>query len=432
MLAGATLYTADAIFPVTHSVIPGGGIVVENGKIAAVGSADELRTRFPDGSEKDFPGAVMVRGLVNAHTHLELTAIGGTIRTGGEDGGEFVDWVMRMIPAKRPVRPAEYAEAVRQGLNQLLSSGVTAVGDIVSMPAQTAEVARAFVDAPLRAVAYCEILHADPGMAKGLTWLVQDAVRRFEREFGNSTRLKAGLSPHSPYTVSEQLGTGVTEWAATRHVPMQMHAAESPAEREFFDTGGGPMADTLFPFVAWDTFLPPARHLSPITYLERHQYLRPDMTLIHGVEVSPEDLDTIHAHGCAVVHCPRSNATLHCNVMPLGKYLDAGVRVGLGTDSLASAPSLSMWDEMRAALEVHGQEQVDSATILRLATLGGADALGMADTTGSLDIGKAADFVVATAPTPAHSVDNLLTRTHDSDVRAVYIDGKLVHSADAE
>jgi cytosine/adenosine deaminase-related metal-dependent hydrolase len=175
-------------------------------------------------------------------------------------------------------------------------------------------------------------------------------------------------------------------------VPLSVHTAESPAETQFLRDATGPIADLLYPGAGWTIHPERAPGVSPIAYLEQLDVLAARPLLAHGVQVDADDVARIVRADAAVAHCPRSNARLQCGRMPYGLYRSAGVRLALGADSLASSPSLVVWDDAVAAYELHSAagETPTATELLRLATLGGADALGLADELGTLEPGKLA------------------------------------------
>ncbi|OGB93343.1 MAG: hypothetical protein A2Z31_08240 [candidate division NC10 bacterium RBG_16_65_8] len=240
--------------------------------------------------------------------------------------------------------------------------------------------------------------------------------------------LAIGLSPHSPYAVSEELLSACGELARRAGIPPAIHAAESPEEAEWLSSGGGPIAHSLYPAVGCAT--PPTRRpaRSPIAYLSEVGALAWRPLLVHAVHADEADCRIMAGHGVRVAHCPRSNRLLSRGTAPVPRFLSHGIPVGLGTDSLASAPDLDLWQEMRAALATHAG-RLDPAAVLEMGTLGGARALGMADRVGSLEAGKRADVIAVAADGIATSdpVGSLLEGTQGEDVLLALIDGEVRH-----
>ncbi|MEK6718865.1 MAG: amidohydrolase family protein, partial [candidate division NC10 bacterium] len=171
---------------------------------------------------------------------------------------------------------------------------------------------------------------------------------------------------------------------------------------------------------------PPAA--SPVEYLEALGALAWQPLLLHAVHVTATDIDHMARRGVSVAHCPRSNARLSGGVAPVPELLSEGIPVGLGTDSLASAPTLDLWDEMRAALVVHAG-RLAPVEVLEMATLGGARALGLADQVGSLEVGKRADLIAVSAGAVMASdpAGSLIAATRAADVLLTLVEGELRH-----
>jgi 5-methylthioadenosine/S-adenosylhomocysteine deaminase len=239
--------------------------------------------------------------------------------------------------------------------------------------------------------------------------------------------VRIGLSPHSPYSLSEELFAECNALVHGAALPCCIHAAESPDEVVLLSGGDGPLPALLYPAVAQAA---PPRRLAgtPVAYLAALGALDGGPLLIHAVHVDGEDRRHMAAHGVRVAHCPRSNAALSGAVAPVPALLGEGIPVGLGTDALVSTPTLDLWDEMRAALAVHAG-RLTPAEVLEMATLGGARALGLADQAGSLEAGKRADLVAVPAAGFDHSdpVGSLIAGTRGADVLLTMVEGRILH-----
>jgi 5-methylthioadenosine/S-adenosylhomocysteine deaminase len=210
-------------------------------------------------------------------------------------------------------------------------------------------------------------------------------------------------------------------------LPSCIHAAESPDEETLVSRGDGPLPDLLYPAVGQAP--PPRRRVgTPVAYLEALGVLEGGPLLIHAVHVDGEDRRRIASRGVRVAHCPRSNARLSGAVAPVSGFLQEGIPVGLGTDSLASVPTLDLWDEMRAALAIHGG-RLRPAEVLEMATLGGARARGLADQVGSLEVGKRADLVAVSADgfTASDPAALLIAGTRGGNVLLTMVEGRILH-----
>ena len=362
------VYSADWVLPVEGEPIEDGAVAVEDGRIAAVGPASEV------GAGERFPGCAIVPGLVNAHSHLEYA-----VYAGFGDGLAFPPWLAVHIERKQRLHAEDALAIARVGAAESLRSGVTCVGDASFSGAA----ARACADLGLRAIVYLEVF------GRGVEQLQEryEANReRYADAYSGLVRL--GVSPHAPYTASLELYAACAELG----VPVATHLAESAAEQEWLTRGSGPWEELA-------DWLPPPLGETGVRALARAGLLRPRVTAAHCVHVDAEEIGLLASHGVGVAHCPRSNALLGCGVATLRELLDAGVTVGLGTDSPASTPSFDMFDELRAAVSTARARERDPGALsarsaLELATLGSARALGLDDEIGSLVPEKRADLAV--------------------------------------
>lgn len=363
-----TVLSAEWVLPVEGPPIRNGAVAVEAGRILAVGPAAELGdgTRYPD--------AVILPGLVNAHTHLEYAVYGGF----GDGLSDFSAWIALHVERKGRIGWDEFVSIARLGAAESLASGVTTVGDC-SFGGATAVAAD---ELGLRGIVYLEVFGADPEAA-----LAQYAAKRERVEPHLSERVVPGISPHAPYSVSLEAYRACDELG----LPVATHLSESPAEVRYLVDGHGEWAGYEFLVESPGTTGP--------RMLAAAGLLSPRVLAAHCVHVDSEEIDLLARHGVGVAHCPRSNAILGCGVAPLAELRAAGVRVGLGTDSPASAPSLDVFEELRSALLVararaERSDVLAAADALELATLGGARALGLDGEIGSIVPGKRADLTV--------------------------------------
>jgi 5-methylthioadenosine/S-adenosylhomocysteine deaminase len=383
-----TVYRARYVFPVSSALISDGAVAVERGRILACGAAPAVMQAYPSARVADLGESALMPAAVNAHAHLELTGLTDAIPT----GLSFAQWVVALVRARRALSIEDYAEGARLGLAELTSSGTAAVGEITTFGASV----RPLADSGMHAVVYYELLGIDPAEAKSLLRRGQEQIASWQAEYAG-TPLRFGLSLHAPYTVSAELFRLAGRWCAAEGVPLAIHAAESLAETRWLRDGSGEIAEVLYQAAGWPVHPESAPVCSPVAYLDRLGVLRAQPLLAHGVQVDHDDLQLLADSGSAIAHCPRSNAHLGCGRMPYAAYRAAGVTLALGTDSRASAPSLSLWEELAAAYAMHhaAGERPDPHELLRLATLGGAEALGLADELGSLEAGKSAKLACA-------------------------------------
>jgi 5-methylthioadenosine/S-adenosylhomocysteine deaminase len=401
----ATVVSADWVLPVEGEPIQDGAVAFEDGLIVAVGPAAKL------GAGTRYEGAAIVPGFVNAHTHLEYA-----VYAGFGDGEPFERWIGTHIRRKSLLAPDDHLAIARLGAVESLASGVTTVGD-ASYSAATAQAA---AELGLRATVYLEVFGADANAA-----LERFAALRAAAEPHLSDRVRLGVSPHAPYTVSAEVYGAVEALG----LPVMTHLHETRDERDWVERGAGTWAASM-----GDKLVAPAG-MSGIRLLAERGLLSPRLAAVHCVDLEPDELALLATSGAGVVHCPRSNGYLGCGIAPLRALLDAGVTVGLGTDSPNSAVDFDLFAELRATLQQARARERDpqalSATkALELATLGGARALRLADEIGSLVPGKRADLaIVALADTGVHPWEDpasaVVLGGSPEHVQATLIDGEI-------
>jgi 5-methylthioadenosine/S-adenosylhomocysteine deaminase len=363
------ILSADWVVPVEGPPIRDGAVAIaDDGTIAAVGTVAEL------GADERHPEAVILPGFVDAHTHLEYEAYAGF-----GDGLGFADWIGLHIRRKARIDLGDMEAIARLGALRCLHSGITTVGDCSFVGAA----ATACADLGLRATVYLEVFGASSDA-------IDERFQPMRERLADvlSDDVLVGISPHAPYTCAIEL----YEAAAELGLPVATHLAESAAETEFLRTGEG----------AWESFAemlvtPPGT--TGIRALAEADLLGPHVLAAHCVEVDEEEIALLAEHDVAVAHCPRSNGILGCGVAPLTALREAGIRVCIATDSPASTPSFDMFDEMRTAIMAarareRRPDALTAADALELATLGGARALGLDASVGSLAPGKQADVTV--------------------------------------
>lgn len=371
--------SARWVLPISRAPIAHGAVAVEQGRIAYVGPA----TGAPAGERIDLGDAALLPGLVNAHTHLELTAMRGFL-----EDLSFWDWINTLTRARGAVLDhAALVASARLGLAEGLRAGVTTYADTTASGAPL----QAMHEAGVRGIAYLEVFGPDPAQASTALAGVRETIDRLRSD--DTALVRVGVSPHAPYSVSDPLFTGTGALARDAALPIAIHSAESEAETRYIRDAAGPWADS---HRARGIRVVP-RGRSPVAMLERTGVLRARPLLIHCVRLDADDVRIIAAHDCAVAHCPASNAKLGHGIAPLVELQAAGVRVGLGSDSVASNNRMDLLDEARLAVllqrgRLQRHDQLTAADALALATVGGARALGLESEIGTLDVGKQADL----------------------------------------
>jgi cytosine/adenosine deaminase-related metal-dependent hydrolase len=337
-------------------------------------AAEPTGRRAPD---VDLGNAAVLPGLVNAHTHLDLTGLRGQV----PPGGEFTDWLRAVIRHRRSLSSAQLEADVRTGLAESLAHGTTLLGDISGLGFSWPVLA----DSPLRAIVFYELLGLTRTRAHQAWALCCDWLRGHPA----TATCRPGLSPHAPYSVRSSLIRATVHLARARHLPLAIHLAETRAEREVLAHHRGPFATFLGDLGVWD---PQGLVGSPEEVLSLTAEADP-VLYAHGNYLAP---GTPVPPGATVVYCPRTHAAFGHESHPFRQFLAAGVRVAVGTDSLASNPDLDVLAELRFLRRHH--PDVPGAVLLQMGTLNGAVALGWDAETGSLTAGKSADLAVVPLP----------------------------------
>ena len=377
----------------------GAVLVDDNGRISAVGSNADVATPHA-ARAMHFPDAELVPGLINCHTHLELTHL-----VGQNSEPEFSKWIRRIRELKDATPPEGFEAAAVAGVKDCWARGVTCVAETGS----TGAVMRALHDLGGRGIVYHEVFGPDSAQAAASMAELASAVGPLRRLA--TAQLRIGVSPHAPYTVSAPLYEAVVGFARRERLPIAVHLAESREESQFVREGAGPFAD------AWRArgISVEARGCSPVEYLRRLGVLSARTLCIHCVQADQADVGVFAAAGVAIAHCPRSNSAHNHGSASLSAFRTAGLRVGLGTDSVVSVGPLDLWAEAAAA-------GLDWDGALRMLTIDGAWALGWESEIGSLEVGKSADLAVFTATVPYRPLPS-------PTVLLTVLAGRIVHQA---
>lgn len=297
-----------------------------------------------------------MRPIVNAHTHLEL----GWLKAGlpPVTGADFVTWMQTAIrePFKRLEAGWEkqFTQAIEAGIQELVKAGITTIGDI----SETGLSIQPLLNAGLQGVVYIEVLGEDPQKAESRFQRMKEIIEKWHPRLRG--RLRLGIAPHTPYSVSPELWAKILDYARKESLPLCIHVAESPAESQYLQDGTGALQSIYYPERKFE-----APKKSPIAYLEELGALELKPLLIHAIQVNDEDIALIKKYGSTVVHCPRSNLRLTCGRMPLEKFLAADIPVLIGTDSLVSSPSLNIFEELETAIALH-HGKVDPQQLVKM------------------------------------------------------------------
>ncbi|HEY5540035.1 MAG TPA: amidohydrolase family protein, partial [Coriobacteriia bacterium] len=398
------LISADWVLPASRPPIRGGAVLVDRDRVADVGTFDDLAAAHTEAPRQHFAGCVITPGLVNAHTHLTLTALAGVV-----EPLPFAAWLPRLVAALKPWDVDDHEASGVVGAEECLRSGVTVVGDIAYGAAEVASAS----GAGLGGVYYWEIL----GMGADEVPVALERLRYPATPGAFGPRVTCGLSAHSPYTSGPGLLRAVHDAADRLGVPHVIHVAESQAELDLLRDGSGPLAS-----VASRTargFVPPVA--TTVRYLDDLGALA-GSTAVHLCYVTPDDVALLARQARGGVTCPRSNRYLSNPAPRVAPLLAAGLTMGVGTDSSASNADLDLMAEIRA---IHAAEpNLPAETLFALATISGARAIGVDGSFGSLDSGKQADLVAFELDAAEDPFAAFVRAARPASVRAVMSGGE--------
>lgn len=383
-----TIYSARWLLPVSSTPIEDGAIAVDEQSIVAVGDRTRVTEKFPGAQSKAYGEAIILPGLINTHTHLELTAMRGYLE---KEESDFFAWLKKLTLARLNRMTADDLEiSALWGACEAVRAGITCVGD-ASDSAITS--IRALSKVGLRGVVFQESFGPDPR-------LIAENVEKLKNKIAELKPMQTdlvgiGVSPHAPYTVCAGQLEAIADYAAVESLPLMMHAAESEAEALLLRDGSGMFADNL-KARALDFRVPGC---SAIEYLRERHILDCRPLLAHCIRVTDSDIETLAATGSKVAHCPKSNAKLRHGRAPFSEFLKKDVTIGLGSDSVASNNTSDILEEARFAALLSRADNTNGPTIEAMdvffaATSGGAHCLDMEHRVAKLQEGFDADFVV--------------------------------------
>lgn len=398
------------VLPIAEAPIADGAVLVgDDGRLLAVGP--DAAVPRPERAElRDLGDAILLPGFVNTHTHLELTGLAGAV-----EDDEFWSWIRHLIAVKAARSDEAFFLAARQGIQDGWASGVTTICDTGS----TGQVIAALADLRGSGIVHHEVFGAHPDECdRAIAQFARDLDRLAHHATG---RIRLGVSPHAPYTVSGPLYRASAELARAHGVPIAVHVAEPEGESALLRDFTGTFAES---WQARGIPRPTETPMSPMAWLDRHGVLSPRTLCIHALHVDDADADLMRQHQCAMAHCPRSNRRHHGVDAPMHRYLARGLRIGLGTDSEVSVAPLDLVAEARAAQPLTGWN--DRETV-RALTLGGAEALDLAHEIGALRAGLQADLVAIGAG-PTDRPEAAVVASRRDQVIGTWLGGRPVHA----
>jgi 5-methylthioadenosine/S-adenosylhomocysteine deaminase len=409
------LLTARYVMPVTAPWIEDGAVLLRDDEIVEVGTAADLVARHPEEEVRDFGLAAILPGFVDVHTHLEYSVFRGLV-----DDAPYSKWKMQLLEKEKRLEPKDWDDSAELGVLEAIQSGITTVADMTSTGASL----RAATAAGLRGIFYRAVATMDRSR---VTEVIADALEDIAtwRLFAEGSPVRIGIAPHSPYSCHPQVYRAVGELARIEGLPVATHVAGTKDEYNFVKWGSSPMAYDVQNAGDWDEFPWMPTGVSPMRYLLQYGVFDvPNFVAVHAVHLDDDDFQILVDYDVAVAYCPRCNAKLGMGVAPLKRFMDRGIRIGIGTDSPASNNTIDFFDEMRIGLLMQRAVTLDvesftAARMIRMATIWGARALRMEDEVGSLEPGKQADIVV---------VD--LSKSHQIPTQDPY--GAIVHATNQE
>lgn len=380
-------------------------------KIVAVAPYDEIISNYPESEIiKSIPNSVLYPGFVNTHVHLEFSANKTTLQY-----GSFLPWLESVIADRDHLIVSSDIETMQNACKQMLSSGITTVGAISSMGLDL----EAYVASPLRVVFFNELVGSNP---QSVDALYGDFIQRYETSAQyEDDHITPAIAIHSPYALHPIVLQKAIKFAKEKKSRLTAHFLESQAEREWLENSSGafqPFFDTIFKqqrsTMNIDEFL------SKFDGYPTH--------FAHCVQAQESELEMIASQGHSIAHCPRSNRYLGCGRLDVEKLEALEIPFTLATDGLSSNNTLSMFDEMRAALMMHANRDINQlADKLIQATTKEAGAI-LNLKVGELCEGYEADFALIELPEAPKIESNisLWSILHTQRVKELYIGGEIV------
>jgi 5-methylthioadenosine/S-adenosylhomocysteine deaminase len=419
--------SAEYVLPISSAPIENGAVAFEKDKIAAVGTRNEIVRQFPKAKCENFDEAAILPGFINAHSHLEITAMRGFLDSEEHD---FYSWLIKLTKTRGEIlTDADVETAAIFGALEGARAGATCFGDIGRFGAAGLNALKVN---GLRGVTFQETEFSPDNKTADEDF--EKLKEKYTRLKETETKLvKAGLSPHAPYTVSPNLFEKITDYALRENIKITIHAAESIEEQDLMTNGTGFFASVYRQYgFEWRN-----PNCTSIEFLEKIGVLRAKPLLAHCVKVSENDIKLIAESDSRVAHCPKSNAKFGHGTAPLEKFMNNKIRVGFGSDSVASNNVCDILEEARfgvlAARNMPDRMRfIEPEEAIAAATLGGARSLGLETEIGTLEAGKQADLIVVSlesvAQQPVHNVYSaLLFASNARDVRLTMVAGEEIY-----
>jgi len=390
-------YHAPWVLPIAAPPLRDGWVAIEHDRVVGYGAdSDRDHAATAHARDVDLGHAAILPGLVNAHTHLELSHLRGRVPA----GQSFVSWIRAVLAARREQPDpgaVEILSGIDDGIAEAIRCGTAVVGDISNTLATRAPLAASALDG----VVFYEIIGFNPQDPIAVVDRALEEIRGVTAE----ERGRTSLAAHAPYSVAPSLLKAIGDAVDGARLPCSVHVAESPEEVEFLRTGAGAWRALLEELGVWNpAWIAPG--VSPVQYLDDLGLLSPRVLAVHGVQMSAVDLDRLAARRTTLVTCPRSNAYTGAGIPPIERFYASEVPIAVGTDSLASTPDLNVFAEL-AAIRALARD-VPASKLLDSATRQGARALGLDADYGTIAPGKRARLIGVTLPPGADDVEEYL------------------------
>ncbi len=422
------ILSAEYVLPIVDKPFNNGAVVVENDKIIEVGKKQKLVEKFPQATHENFGKSVIMPGLVNCHSHLEITLMRGFL---DEFDDDFSSWLLKLTKVRaEKLTDKDIEVAAMLGASEGVRAGVTCFGDIGRWGKAGFN---ALKKNGLRGILFQETEFSPDNKSS-----VEDFEKLKEKFLSlkslETNLVKTGISPHAPYTVSRELFERIAEYAIATDIKTTIHASESAQEQNLMQNGEGFFAEIYKKQnVNWES-----PKCSTIEYLSQIGVLDAKPLLAHCVKVSESDIKLIAESGSRIAHCPKSNAKFGHGIATFEEFLNQKIPVGFGSDSMASNNTCDILEEARfATLLARTLESksrfLHAKEIIETATLGGAKALGLENEIGTIEAGKQADIIVIslenTAQMPVHDIYSaLLFASNARDIKLTMVAGEEIYS----
>ncbi|MBF0104972.1 MAG: amidohydrolase family protein [Deltaproteobacteria bacterium] len=419
------IISAKYLITMTGEPFVDGAVALEGDEIIDAGKEQDLLKRYGfNAPEEDYPHHAIMPGLINCHTHLDMSFYKNfpcdPVRN---EGGvvNFIEWLMGCINYKKNISPSEQRMAVEWAVDECISAGTTCIADMSSYEG----IFSILEQKNVRAILFPEVLSINNEVAKDLFESAMAIIDKYSRDDSESIRVGAG--PYSTYTLSRNILKIMSQFSRSSDIPLMIHAAESFPEMEFFHNSSGEIASSLFPTIGWDE-LPPEHQRTPIQHLSQIGFLSAAPLLVGCTQVTQTDLDHIAQTGSKVVITPRSHMYLQQGIAPYKEMAQKHILTVLGTDGIPSVDTLSLWDDMRAFIRQHSDAtHLTGFGVLSMVTSHAAKALGLENEIGTIEKGKKADLILLDCSAISEEGDfllNLVNSITNTDIISVMVDGR--------